>query len=194
MRHYMAPWTKEQKREYQRRWRAAHPGKSKEYQKAWKSKNPEKVAKSRKDWSAANKERQREYWRRWREAKKILDTPEMKAASRAKNIIHVSRWQKNNPERVEGYRIKALYGVTSQARDEQLAAQGGACAICKAPDRRFSIDHDHETGAFRGILCINCNAGLGQFGDNPVALEAALVYLRDPPVRQKSSLPPVATP
>ena len=63
-----------------------------------------------------------------------------------------------------------------------FAEQGGECAIrgCKRRPRtrRFHIDHDHRTGVVRGLLCNNCNRGLGRFKDSVVLLEAALRYLQ----------------
>jgi hypothetical protein len=57
-----------------------------------------------------------------------------------------------------------------------LAAQGGVCAICRAAPAQH-VDHDHETGAVRALLCFNCNGGLGQFKDNPTLLHAAAYYV-----------------
>lgn len=60
-----------------------------------------------------------------------------------------------------------------------LAAQGGRCAICRQePGRRaLDVDHSHETGAVRGLLCELCNKGLGCFRDSLDALRRAVVYL-----------------
>jgi hypothetical protein len=54
--------------------------------------------------------------------------------------------------------------------------QGGTCAICGRPDPEH-VDHDHDTGAVRGILCVNCNGGLGQFRDSIDSLLIAASYL-----------------
>ena len=54
--------------------------------------------------------------------------------------------------------------------------QGGACAICQVRPAEH-VDHDHETGAVRGILCFTCNVGLGNFGDEPERLLLAHRYL-----------------
>jgi hypothetical protein len=61
-----------------------------------------------------------------------------------------------------------------------LAAQGGGCAICgRAPSTKISlhIDHDHETGRIRGLLCFVCNNGLGQFQEDPAVLRKAAAYV-----------------
>lgn len=68
------------------------------------------------------------------------------------------------------------YGLTQETYDELRTAQLDACAICR---QRVSlhIDHDHVTGAVRGLLCSTCNTGLGMFRDDPVALRRAALYL-----------------
>jgi hypothetical protein len=65
-----------------------------------------------------------------------------------------------------------------------LEAQGGVCAICRTAPA-VHVDHDHETGAVRALLCFNCNGGLGQFKDNPEALHAAAYYVAFHRVRQE---------
>lgn len=75
--------------------------------------------------------------------------------------------------------IKAKYGVTCEIYDAILASQQGGCAICgiKPGNRRLAIDHDHATGRVRGILCSNCNQGIGHLRDTPALLYSAAQYL-----------------
>jgi hypothetical protein len=64
-----------------------------------------------------------------------------------------------------------------------LKKQGGRCAICRRkpePGEVFHYDHDHKTKRFRGLLCHQCNHGLGGFHDRVDLLEVAIVYLQDP--------------
>ncbi len=74
------------------------------------------------------------------------------------------------------------YGLLLGEFEKILDSQGGRCAICNKDldvDRRNRhLDHCHETGAIRGILCRGCNNGLGSFQDNPEILEKAAIYLR----------------
>ncbi|MER6005574.1 endonuclease domain-containing protein [Nonomuraea angiospora] len=74
------------------------------------------------------------------------------------------------------YHLKRRYGITEDDFERMLAHQGGLCAICQAVPGTF-VDHSHLTGQVRGILCFNCNNGLGHFGDNLVLLELAALYL-----------------
>lgn len=55
--------------------------------------------------------------------------------------------------------------------------QKGRCKICREKLTQYHVDHDHETGEFRGLLCGNCNVGLGCFKDNIESLKRAIVYL-----------------
>jgi Recombination endonuclease VII len=74
------------------------------------------------------------------------------------------------------YHLKLRYGIGADEFDELVVQQGAECAICGRPDPEH-VDHDHETGAVRGILCFNCNGGLGQFRDSIDSLLTAASYL-----------------
>lgn len=88
-------------------------------------------------------------------------------------------WQCQTPrKRVAGAaERRRLYGLTQEQFDAMLQAQDGRCAICKEPMGRVCTDHDHSTGEARGLLCLTCNAGLGQFHDDPDLLRSAIDYL-----------------
>jgi len=71
--------------------------------------------------------------------------------------------------------------ILNEDYDHMLRLQGGVCAICNAPhlvNKKFAVDHNHETGIIRGLLCSNCNAGLGMFKDSMTLLADAVFYLR----------------
>lgn len=81
------------------------------------------------------------------------------------------------------------YGMTAPEYDALFDGQGGRCACCGRVGRRAGIgegtrysvlcvDHDHDTGAIRGLLCHTCNRGIGLFGDNIEMLEQAIAYLK----------------
>lgn len=67
--------------------------------------------------------------------------------------------------RVLGWRRQGHVGMTPERFDRMLAAQNGQCAICRKPpkSRRLDVDHDHATGAPRGLLCMSCNRMVGRF-------------------------------
>jgi hypothetical protein len=78
------------------------------------------------------------------------------------------------------------YGILGFTRKDYEALrekQGGCCAICKRHEsdmgKRFDVDHCHDTGKIRGLLCASCNWGLGKFGDDEELLQAAINYLRE---------------
>jgi hypothetical protein len=87
------------------------------------------------------------------------------------------------------YHLKRRDGIGADEFDELVRLQGGVCAICGRPDPEH-VDHDHETGEVRGILCFNCNGGLGQFHDSIEFLQAAAASLdaRDPTTIELSGL------
>lgn len=79
---------------------------------------------------------------------------------------------------------RAKYGISLVEREKLLWKQAGLCNICckpmgagRGPDGAH-LDHDHETGRIRGLICANCNMGIGQLKHDPLLLEGAATYLR----------------
>ncbi len=72
------------------------------------------------------------------------------------------------------------FGIHEELYDMMLASQRGGCAICgKGPTtKRLAVDHCHDTGEIRGLLCDRCNRGLGSFRDDPELLARASRYLK----------------
>jgi hypothetical protein len=78
--------------------------------------------------------------------------------------------------------IKYKYGLTAEVWKKMVEEQDGSCLICKLKPENPStlhIDHDHITGKIRGLLCNNCNLGIGYFADNADRLLMASMYARD---------------
>lgn len=73
-------------------------------------------------------------------------------------------------------------GITPADFQLLLSTQGNRCAVCHksydAAKQGWAIDHSHSTGRIRGVLCTQCNTGLGHFRDSIPALESAIEYLR----------------
>ncbi len=78
-------------------------------------------------------------------------------------------------KRQQRYRARR-YGLSGNDYDALLALQGGVCAICRK-NRPLGVDHCHLFNEVRGLLCNNCNVGLGMFDDDPDRLRAAADYL-----------------
>ncbi|MGV8972244.1 MAG: endonuclease VII domain-containing protein [Rhodoglobus sp.] len=131
---------------------------AKEYLNAWRIKNA----------SALQERRRLRYESR---------TDEERDARRASDRAAYGR----NAENQRDKRLMSLFGIGLAEYNERLAAQDGQCAICGercSSGRRLAVDHCHKTGAVRGLLCIRCNNGIGNFMDDPQRLLAAVAYLR----------------
>ena len=72
--------------------------------------------------------------------------------------------------------LRRNYGITEADRDELIASQKGVCCICLAAPA-VQVDHCHKTGRVRGVMCFNCNSGLGLLRDDPDAMYRAADYL-----------------
>lgn len=103
-------------------------------------------------------------------------------------LIHAQRWQKLNTEKHKAYvsgqgrkvqaeRVRFVkYGMQAGDFDELEKNQGGVCAICKKA-ARLCVDHCHETGVVRGLLCDLCNRAVGGFRNDSAVARAAADYI-----------------
>src|SRR5262245_56018111 len=129
----------------------------------------------------------REYYERNKERikeKQRVYYEKNKAAAIARAKVNYKAWAKKNPERLavlkRGYANIRRYGLTQDNYDAMVIAQDGKCGICEQPPKKrgLAVDHAHETGRIRQLLCVNCNALLGHCKDDPKILARAIEYLR----------------
>jgi uncharacterized Rmd1/YagE family protein len=124
--------------------------------------------------------------RHCRKCNKIRDLASKKANPELyskRRVASVKKWQEKNPDYVQNFEEKRKlkkYDLTIEKYNKILAFQYGVCAICNEKcksGRKLAVDHNHVTGKVRGLLCMNCNNGLGRFNDNPALLIKAIKYL-----------------
>ena len=102
--------------------------------------------------------------------------------------------QPEHRARLHKMHVARVFGVDDY--ESLLEAQGGVCAICGRPERRMSrvggvvrrlaVDHDHVTGQVRGLLCHDCNIGIGMFEENTALMAVAIGYLSGSATQQKA--------
>jgi hypothetical protein len=106
-------------------------------------------------------------------------------AERERSVAGQSIW--DTPAYRRRYLLKTTYGITVDEYDSMVAKQGGRCAICRTEDPQsarnnvWNVDHDHDTGEVRGLLCSPCNRGMGLLQDSPDVIAKALRYLQRSP-------------
>jgi hypothetical protein len=144
---------------------------------------------------------------RYKSSCKSCDSIEFKKKYRAKpfssltkeqkalHIEHTKKWRAENPDKrhkqERSRHLLQTYGIVQKEYDDMLYSQQGCCKLCgkklirESVKRYFSVDHNHSTGIVRGILCYNCNSGLGLFKDNPHLLERAKEYVNTDGFRRK---------
>jgi Recombination endonuclease VII len=104
-----------------------------------------------------------------------------------KIIKDCRQWRKENPHKVLDINLKRNYGITLEQYKILFTKQNGKCAICKKEEslfdtrykkiKRLCVDHCHNTGKVRGLLCHNCNIGIGLFEDSKENMQNAVKYL-----------------
>jgi hypothetical protein len=98
-----------------------------------------------------------------------------------KNAVH-TKWVKEHQEHLKEYGLQRKFGISLDDYNKISENQGGVCAICSSAHSKtkrsgLHLDHNHETGTVRGLLCFHCNTGLGHFKDNIEFLKSAILYI-----------------
>ena len=129
-------------------------------------------AEQHRQWRARNTEHVQEWHRDYNK------TPDRKKAlqDRSRRRYHEQQQRESRYER----RLIKAYNLTRAAYDAKLAEQNGGCAICGnqcKTGRTLAVDHCHVTGQVRGLLCANCNRGIGWLQDDQTLIRAALEYV-----------------
>jgi hypothetical protein len=118
----------------------------------------------------------------WKEPRTTVEKRKEKAA-------YMREWhsavRKANPDYFKNQDLKKYYGVTLDWYKEQHAKQGGVCAICNQPETSvirgktlsLAVDHCHDTGKVRALLCAACNTGIGSLKHDRDLLQKAIAYL-----------------
>lgn len=73
--------------------------------------------------------------------------------------------------------LQSQYGLTTSDYETMYENQSGKCAICDTPSEKLVVDHNHQTGTVRGLLCPTCNMGIGLLKENPQVMANAIMYL-----------------
>ena len=136
-------------------YRETHQNSLKKDKREWYLKNRERILASRKIYNKLNK----------------MKIQERSIASRI-----------NNPQKYKNHHYKSNFNITLDDYHNMLSTQNSCCAICgkhKSENKlNLSVDHCHKTGKIRGLLCSNCNFGIGNLKDSIINLQKAILYLQ----------------
>tara|TARA_R110000787_G_C13126306_1_gene415524 strand:+ start:118 stop:528 length:411 start_codon:yes stop_codon:yes gene_type:complete len=97
-------------------------------------------------------------------------------------LAYNQNYKKVNKDRVRDAYLRKTYGVSLIEVNKLFAEQEGRCDICGIHEKhckhqRLGVDHDHDSGAVRGLLCANCNTGIGLLQDSSEFTQKATAYL-----------------
>ncbi len=105
---------------------------------------------------------------------------EIEGEAQGRKNAYAKEWRAKNPLKAKSAGLKSRYGITIEEYNEMLLEQGGGCAICEKPETNqysLAVDHNHENGKVRALLCSQCNRSLGGFKDDRKLLMKAVMYL-----------------
>lgn len=156
------------------------PARDKSYYVAYRAKNRERLRIYAREWARAHRPQGQ---LTPSEAKQGPRNPMWKGGkdSPSKQPGYLKEWRKKNEDYIRDKEYKKRFRASLKEYDRLLAKQEGVCAICCCVPsrRRLDMDHCHDTGKVRGLLCDTCNRAIGLFDDNPELLRQAARYLEN---------------
>lgn len=133
-------------------------------------KHTDRMQRKGKVWKENNRLKVREYQKNY------------DVENRQKKLLLRKIRREKFPEYYKDKALKRTHNITIEEYKKLLITQNYVCAICNQPEklnRDLAVDHDHVTGEIRGLLCLSCNTGIGNFKDNITVLNKAINYLEN---------------
>jgi hypothetical protein len=101
-------------------------------------------------------------------------------------LTYQKQYREENRRTLSDKERQRKFGITPERYSELLKSQNGTCAICKQPEtatrmgkvKALAVDHSHQSGAIRGLLCADCNTGIGKLKENIDIFLSAIQYLK----------------
>lgn len=135
------------------------------------------------------KPRTKDYWHIMKPTP-FYKTPQLGSYCRKCVVVRTAKWREENPTMRKASDLRKTFGISYDEYMVMWKEQGGVCFVCKQPQvkrrKYLDVDHDHSTGAIRGLLCEPHNQAIGMFKDNPAWLRAAADYIENPPIKGKT--------
>jgi len=100
-------------------------------------------------------------------------------------MAYLRKYRQKTPVLQKARALRDSFNISLEEYERMLSAQDSVCAICKQPEthkrngklKALAVDHNHKTGEIRGLLCSDCNTGIGKLKDDPEVLRSAIQYL-----------------
>ena len=165
------------KTELSRQWRDKNRDKVRASARKWDSKSREKRTAIAREWAKRNPDKKKAALLRWR--------AENKEYTMGANRDYKNRHKDKIAACARANALKRHYNLTVDDFAALIKRQGGVCAIC-GRDVRLGVDHCHDSGRVRGLLCRECNFGVGLFRDDRELLRRAITYLESASGKEES--------
>jgi hypothetical protein len=169
------------------------------YDVLWRKENGERIREQRRKYWHENNEACNSYHRQWKanHRDKVRERARIYREGNSESLLEKHRkynmenkdaineksrqYASLNPEKIIDQGLKQRYYITLKDYSDLFQKQNGVCAICGTPGgkKRLCVDHDHQTGKVRGLLCDNCNVGIGRLKDNSELCHRASLYLAE---------------
>lgn len=189
--------TKEEKKAYNKKWREDNPEYSKKWydenkekikacSKKYRKKNKEKIKWKRKKYNQKHKDKIKEYNKKYQKKHKEKIKWKKKKYNQEHKGERKAYYEKSKDKRKEAY-LNRVYNLNIKDYDKILKQQGGVCAICRKKETNkrngkticLSVDHCHQTGEVRGLLCIKCNIIIGNLKEDISLFYKCIKYLKN---------------